>query len=278
MSRRRNVGETKHSGQERWLITYADMITLLMIFFIVMYALSNVDAMKFRAMAASLSEVFGAGNIVYDAGPSIVEEGLNANAGPSDADAGGIDMQEIAQMQQIKKEIEGLIADKGLGASVSISFEERGLVVSFEDPVLFALGSDHLEPMARQIVNEVGLILSNTTNYIRVEGHTDDLPISTVRFPSNWELSIARANSVLKELIWGVKLAPERLSATGYGEYRPRVPNTSSVNRQLNRRVNIVVLNSKYDYSEPSKMSEPMMFFDPFSQEAEPEPVAIPAT
>ncbi len=256
--RRRRVADVNKAGgsMERWLITYADMITLVLAFFIVMYALSNVDAMKFRAMAASFSDVFGGGDIIYDSGSSIVDEGMSAQPGMDVIGSGEPDLEEIAQMQQIKREIESLIEEKGLGASITITPEERGLVVSFHDPVLFELGSDYLQAEAREIVNEVGLILSNTSNFIRVEGHTDNLPISTARFPSNWELSSARANSVVQELIKGSKLPPTRLSATGYGEYRPRAPNTSDANRMLNRRVNIVVLSSKYDFSEPEIVTE----------------------
>ncbi|MBC7105712.1 MAG: OmpA family protein, partial [Firmicutes bacterium] len=98
-------------------------------------------------------------------------------------------------------------------------------------------------------------ILLRLPNYIRVEGHTDDLPINTPQFPSNWDLSTARANTVVKELIDGLGFPPERLAAVGYGEYRPRVPNDSDYHRQLNRRVDIVVLKTKYSGAEPAPLA-----------------------
>jgi len=155
------------------------------------------------------------------------------------------------RLQRVKSQLASFIKEENLGASVSVRSEERGIVVSFQDPVLFALGSAELTTQAKEILYKVGSLLLDIPNYIRVEGHTDDLPIHTARYPSNWELSVARATSVVQELIRSLGFPPERLSATGYGEYRPRVPNTSDANRQLNRRVSIVILSSEYEVAEP---------------------------
>jgi len=242
---RRRAGNSKKPSHERWLITYSDMITLLMVFFIVMYAMSNIDAQKFRSIVEALSKALGGGDVIlYSPGPSIVEEGIEEIMP-------GEDMQEVVRLQRIKSQLASLIEEENLSACVSVKSEERGIVVSFQDPVLFALGSAELTPKAKEILHKVGSMLLDIPNYIRVEGHTDDLPIHTARYPSNWELSVARATSVVQELIHSLNFPPERLSAIGYGEYRPRVPNTSAENRQLNRRVNIVILSSEYNVSEP---------------------------
>jgi len=234
------------AGQERWLLTYADLITLLMIFFVVMYALSNVDATKFKAIAETLSKALGGGGgaVLNSPGPSIVP----GQSGEVNIVKERID--EVKQMEQIKQELVTFIKENDLSAQVSVISEERGVVVSFQTPVLFALGSADLVPSAAVMIRKMGKILMETRNYIRVEGHTDNLPINTVQYPSNWELSSARATRVVQELIKGIGFPPERLSATGYGEYRPRMPNNSEINRQLNRRVDLVVLKSKYEYSE----------------------------
>ncbi len=228
------------------MLTYADLITLLMIFFVVMYALSNVDATKFKAIAETLSKALGGGGgaVLNSPGPSIVP----GQSGEVNIVKERID--EVKQMEQIKQELVTFIKENDLSAQVSVISEERGVVVSFQTPVLFALGSADLVPSAAVMIRKMGKILMETRNYIRVEGHTDNLPINTAQYPSNWELSSARATRVVQELIKGIGFPPERLSATGYGEYRPRMPNNSEINRQLNRRVDLVVLKSKYEYSE----------------------------
>jgi chemotaxis protein MotB len=245
VNRRRHKKESE-GNKERWLITYADMITLLLIFFIVMYTLSKIDAAKFETLAESLAAVFGAGGMVLDSpGPQII---------PGTPPEQVQDLVEKAQLDDLKNKLESYIRENGLAARVSVTTEERGIVLSFQDNVLFELGSARLTTRAREILDKVAPILADTPNYIRVEGHTDNLPINNSRFPSNWELSAARATNVVQELIREHGFAPQKLSATAYGEYRPRVPNTSPENRQLNRRVDMVILRSKFAGIEPETL------------------------
>jgi len=257
---KRRQHSEKPVNHERWLITYADMITLLMVFFIVLYALSNVDANKFKALADSLSKALGGGGIVLtNAGPDVIT-GSNASVsgdlGQSSVEklptTDQKDLEETANLAIIKAKVDSYIKAKGLNASVSATLEERGVVISFKDAILFKLGSAELTPKAKTIVKQIGEILLPLPNFIRIEGHTDNLPIKTSKYPSNWELSTARATSVVHELIDGLNFPPARLSAIGYGEYRPKVPNTSEQNRQKNRRVDIVILKTKYELAEPN--------------------------
>ncbi len=242
MQRRKRVKKVKDRS-ERWLITYADMITLLMIFFIVMYSLSKVDVAKFKTLAESLATVFGAGGMVLESpGPSVI---------PGSSPEQIREITERAQMEKLRQELEQYIQESGLQANVSVTTEERGIVLSFQDNVLFELGSDRLTDQAKQILDKVAPILASTPNYIRIEGHTDNLPINTARFPSNWELSAARATNVVRELINNHGFTPQKLSATAYGEYRPRAPNNNDANRQLNRRVDLIILRSKFSEAEP---------------------------
>lgn len=243
MQRRRRP---KKDGSERWLITYADLITLLMIFFIVMYALSKVDAAKFETLANSLSTAFGAGGMILDSpGPAVV---------PGNPPEQIRDLVEKKQLEKLKQELEQYIDESGLSAKVSVTTEERGIVLSFQDNVLFELGSDVLTAQAKVILDQVAPMLANTHNYIRIEGHTDNLPINTARFPSNWELSAARATNVVRELIHTHGMPPEKLSAIAYGEYRPRAPNDNQHNRQLNRRVDLIILRDKFSEAEPQPL------------------------
>ncbi|MFZ5632115.1 MAG: OmpA/MotB family protein [Bacillota bacterium] len=235
----------KKPNHERWLITYADMITLLLIFFIVMYTLSMIDVKKFQYLSASLAKALGAGGMVLDSpGPSVVP-GI-AGTVPETALQSG----ENTQLENIKRELEKYVKESNLQAKISVTMEERGVVLSFQDEVLFKLGSAELTPKALEIIRKVGPILETVPNYLRVEGHTDNLPIHTAQYPSNWELSAARANSVLQELIKNFRIQPQRLSAVAYGEYRPIAANDNDAHRQLNRRVDIVILRSKFDVAE----------------------------
>ncbi|NMA52016.1 MAG: OmpA family protein [Peptococcaceae bacterium] len=236
-------------NKDRWLITYADLITLLLVFFVVLYSLSVVDARKFRAIAQSLSSAMGGGQSVLN------EPGASLAPGIPDTLMDDIDLekelQEEKELERIRALLQEYIDQQGLSSKITVRLEERGVVVSFQEVALIPLGSAELTADARDKIGHIGRILLETTQYIRVEGHTDDLPINTSTFPSNWELSVARATSVVQELIKALDFPAYRLSATGYGEFRPKLPNTSEEQRQQNRRVDIVVLKSKYENAEP---------------------------
>lgn len=244
---RRKKQRAGKSNLERWLLTYADLITLLMIFFVVMYALSSINAKKFQAVAMSLSNAMGGGH-------SVLNQPGSSIAGITGIDNQFVDLAEVNDMERIRQQLQDYIDENGLGGKVTVNVEERGVVLSFQDVALFPLGSAELTPYAKEMIGKMGQILSQTKQYLRVEGHTDNLPINTRQFPSNWELSVARATSVVQELIHVLKIAPERLSASGYGEFRPRVANDSDEHRQQNRRVDIVVLRSRFETAEPHSL------------------------
>lgn len=233
MARRRHKPE-KEGNLERWLLTYADLITLLLIFFVVMYSISVLDAKKFQAIASSLSSVLhGRSSDILDyIGPSVIEG-------------------EALQMGEIRKQLQEYIDANNLGNSIHIYTQERGLVISLKDTVLFPSGKADLTPEAQEIIRKVGISLKGIDNYIRVEGHTDNLPINTPEFPSNWELSAARATNVVRFLLKEAGLPPEKLSEAGYGEYRPIASNETPAGRSLNRRVDIVILRSEHQMTEP---------------------------
>ena len=249
---RRREAEHKKDNMERWLLTYADLITLLMIFFILMYTISSVNSQKFKQIATSLNATLvGKGNsaLMESPGPSIIP-------GESGQQSGGkqdfpIPQPEGKSLDEVQGEVEAFIQGRGLGNQVQVNLEERGLVVSFQDTILFPSGSADLTPQSRPIVKDVGQILAKIPNFIRIEGHTDSRPINTARFPSNWELSVSRASTVVRELIRESGLKPQNLSATGYGEYRPVKPNDSAVNMSANRRVDIVILSGQFNPVEP---------------------------
>ena len=264
MARGRKKKHAEEGNNERWLITYADLITLLMIFFILMYTMSQVDVKKYSAVANSLSVVLTgqALSVLETQGPSLVE-GISGQLVP---EGPGEISQNQGQLNEVKEIIKEFIETKDMEAaveqgsgkttklsdSIMVYEQERGLVISFKDTLLFASGSDELTPEAYSIISQVGEALVKLPNYIRVEGHTDNLPINTGRFPSNWELSVLRASGVVHVLHEGAGIPAEKLSVIGYGEYRPLVPNEDNLSRSMNRRVDIVILKKKYDYFEPA--------------------------
>lgn len=224
--------------QTRWLVTYADMVTLLLTFFVLLFAFSELDAQRFETFLVALQGAFG----VLDGGPRVLQDDSVFE------DLNELRLEDIirpellAQLQGVYAGIGAFVAERGLGDSLQVDYSERGVVVRFADRVLFDLGRADLKPEAVAILDQLAEFLRTIPNHVRVEGHTDDLPINNERFPSNWELSTARATNVVRYFIEKHGLDPTKFSAAGYGEYRPLVPNDSMENRALNRRVDIVLL------------------------------------
>lgn len=221
-------------GMMRWLLTYADMITLLTAFSIMMYSMSVINLQRFKQVAIAIRSGFngnldGAG-IFKDGGVVYMDQNTEVkNPNPS--------------LDQVRKLLEEYIARHHLQQEVNARLEERGLVVSLtSDGLLFDRGQAQLRPAARGVLQDVARAVNLLTNQVLVEGHTCNLPISTARFPSNWELSTSRATTVTRYLIEQCGLDPRRAGAAGYADSRPFVPNDSEAHRRRNRRVNIVIL------------------------------------
>ncbi len=246
---RRGAEAEKEPNLERWLLTYADMITLLLIFFIVMFTISNVNAKKLAQVSASVSEALlgqNSGLLMGESPGPVLLKDTSAAGGKT----------EMLNMKTAQEQLEKYIEEHGLQKKVEVTQEERGLVVSIKEALLFNKGSAAINPGARDIILRAGQIFTKLPNNIRIEGHTCSLPINTAQFPSNWELSTARATNVVRFMVNQVGMKPERLSAAGYGEFRPIVPNTAESNRARNRRVDIVVLKSAFDVAEPGQAGQ----------------------
>lgn len=250
---------------ERWLLTYADLMNLLLIFFIILYAMSQVDQSKAEELAKSMNEAFGFNNnaskelFPQGSGSSSIIDLGNGNLKPtptplfpsSGNQPGGNGNTEDQEMADLKNEIDGLIKDKNLAGLISANIQERGVRISIMAQYLFASGSASLEQSVTSQVIEIGNMLKEfPDNYIRVEGHTDNVPINTAKFPSNWELSSARATNVLRTLVQKCSIDPKHISAVGYGEFQPIVPNDSDVNKAKNRRIDIIVLKKDFSVGE----------------------------
>ncbi len=234
---RKRRKERKQVCSPLWMTTYSDMVTLLLTFFVLLFSMSNVDVQKFQAILSAFRGSLG----VLDGGMSITEDiGLQSSSELA-----------IRQLHDLEQELQEFITEQGFSGSVQLEMEERGLIIRFADQIFFDLGKAELKPEALDILNQLGPMLKDLPNPIRIEGHTDNLPINTERFPSNWELSTYRATSVIRYLVERLHFDPDKLSAAGYGEYRPIRDNLTSTNRAFNRRVDIIIMRIDLWAEEP---------------------------
>lgn len=255
----------KEANMERWLVSYADFITLLFAVFVTLYAMSQTDKRKVEALVASMKESFGhvrtgasseRVNIVESTDlrliPSIRPEILTPGKGGEDE---GLHRKrthaETKDFEQIKAAIEGNLKQYGAQDKVSVEITKRGLVVSLKEAGFFDSGSAEVKRTSYGLLAKVAESLTSYSNPIRVEGNTDNVPISSHLFKSNWELSTARATNIVHYLIETYGFRPEKISAVGYGEYRTIADNGNEAGRRKNRRVDIVLLSKESEGGEP---------------------------
>lgn len=239
MSKRKEAAEHEASS-ERWLLTYSDMITLLMVFFIVMYSMANTDLKKFAQVAESMQQGFSSMGI--GRGTSSL---MGTKSGGGNSAAGNF-LKNLPPMQRdyvsVSSELSAFVAQAGLEGQVSVNMNLEGIIISLSNTLVFESGGADLRPEAKQTLHEIASILRTTNNSIRIEGHTDNVPTNNPLYPSNWELSVARAVTIVRYLTEEEGIKPERFAAAGYAEYRPIVSNDTRANRALNRRADIVII------------------------------------
>lgn len=240
--RGRGHGGGGHASSERWLLTYADLITLLLVFFVVLYALSQVDKEKYKKLKESLAVamVVPISNSSSGGSPNIVDGGQGVMPGQGSA----LMAPEELQMEAAQKDIKALAKEADLGDQVQTEVKPEGLVVSISNAGFFNPGQASLRPDVVPLLDKIAkaLKVNGISQPIRIEGHTDNTPINTDKFDSNWELSAVRAATIVRFLSERHGFDPSKLSATGYGEYNPKVANDTEAHRAQNRRVEIVIL------------------------------------
>lgn len=237
--KRKNAGHEEHTD-ETWLIPYSDILTLLLALFIVLFASSQIDQEKFKAIESAFKQVFGGSTGIMDAGPSPVPGQAPENASPASAENV---KKENSQLTSVQDNINKFIAENHLTGKIDTILTDEGLVLEIRNETLFRPGSASLSLESQPLISKIADILGTLTESIVISGHTDDTPINTPRYPSNWDLSSARAINVMKDILnLNKELHPQRFSAIGYGEYRPIVPNITEANRAKNRRVEILIV------------------------------------
>lgn len=243
-----------HVNQERWLVSYADFITLLFAFFVVMYSISQVNESKYRVLSDTFVHAFKhspefSADTTAENSSTPIDTTLNPiQVGqPSRSPAtSAIDVrsENIGQVPQEFNEMSGLFTER-FGDLIednliSVSSNELWLQIELKDSILFESGNAEPSLQAQTIFDEIALILQDYPNPVQVEGYTDNLPINSARYPSNWELSTARASAIVK-LLASKNVAPTRLSAVGFGEFQPIADNSNAAGRAQNRRVALMI-------------------------------------
>ena len=250
--RKRHVEE--HENHERWLVSYADFITLLFAFFVVMYAISSVNEGKYRVLSNALTNAFK--NVTGEPGGqpmSVIQGAVPLPVRPIAKPDKAAEQKKVGQRQKMKSvadDIMNTLQPLVAQGKVRLLETSRGVTIEINDSVLFSAGQAKLQPASVSAMLAIATVLAQSDFPITIEGHTDNVPIATAQFPSNWELSAMRATTVLRLFNEG-GVGAERLTAIGYGETRPLETNTTPEGRARNRRVSVLI-----DSNRPEEPTE----------------------
>jgi len=258
MKRRRRP---KKSGAPKWMVTYSDMITLVLVFFILLFSMSQIDMHKFESITESFQSRaildFLSSSSVTESPDSLDEGSTNLPDSEAD-DAPDLNESHLAEyleewekkedaLARLMDNIEVFLEEEGLTDDVTANRTEEGVVLVLQDNILFEPADADVLEQGQLFLDEIGGLLEEMPNHVRIEGHTDTRPISNYRYPSNWELSGARASSVIRYLLDEFDLDVERFSLIGYGEVKPVANNDTPENMAKNRRVEIIILDAELD-------------------------------
>jgi chemotaxis protein MotB len=259
MRRKQMKKRPESKGAPKWMTTYSDMVTLILVFFILLFTMSQIDAEKFEKVAIALRS-----SSIFDSMPAMMKEQTikednnlevkepvkedtptpnqdNAETPPV-VNNNDIEREDKETLDELLQEVESFLNKNNLNDVITATRTDEGVVLVLQENALFeSAEAEVLEP-AKPFLDKVSTLLSNVPNMVRVEGHTDNRPISNFRFPSNWELSGARASSVIRYILETNSFDTSRFIAAGFGDTRPIVPNDSPENWSKNRRVEIIIL------------------------------------
>jgi len=257
VARKKKAAE--HENHERWLVSYADFITLLFAFFVVMFATSQTDKAKAQQVSESVKEAIEKGGVaaaVHEILGGTVDEKGKGNGqmkGPGGAQKASKEASEarvgelLPSLQLLTKALDSEIR----AGKIQIRMEPRGLVVSLRQATFFPSGEDTVDPTTYPSIEKIASLIQGLPNRVRLEGHTDSVPIHTTKFRSNWDLSAARAIATLDLLSSRFQIANARMAVAGYADTSPVASNDTAEGRAHNRRVDIIILSEKGIVSEP---------------------------
>jgi chemotaxis protein MotB len=247
----RPTSHKSSGGHERWLVSYADFITLLFAFFVVLYASSRADLKKQRQVSRAIDAAFHTLGLFPDSTRKPTDlKNVSAISRDEPVTPMNIVMGEDLlapakvkeDLDQVQKQLEKMLSNEIAAHTVSIQMSKDGLVISLREAGFFPSGSATPQPGSLPVLREIATVLGKTPYDLRIEGHTDNVPIHNIEFDSNWELSSARSIRITRVFLGTHDVLPEHLSAAGYGEYHPVATNDTATGRAENRRVDIVVM------------------------------------
>ena len=246
MARKKHAKPHEEEAGEAWLLPYSDLMTLLLALFIALFAMSQTDASKMQQLAQAFTAAFNMGGPSFFSGmgPSTsLKTAASMTTGADNADSAFL--KENEDLSEAQEKLEQYINENNLQDQVSTELSEEGLMIRLKEQALFDSGSAQLQGQAENIVPVIAALLSSLPERVTISGHTDNVPISTAQFPSNWELSSARAVSLMRGVMGAQpSLNPARFSALGYSEYRPIASNDTEEGRAQNRRVEVFIARS----------------------------------
>ncbi|MED4532948.1 flagellar motor protein MotB [Metabacillus fastidiosus] len=236
---------------ESWLIPYADLLTLLLALFIVLFSMSSLDAQKFQQLARAFNSEFSGGTGVLEfpsPTPSGKMEQLDKQEKDEEKKEKKLDAKEQQELKEVQQKINEYIANKNLNADLKTTLTDEGLLVTILNDIFFDSGKSFVREKDEQLAREISeLLVMNPPRNIIISGHTDNVPISNSEFDSNWELSVMRAVNFMKIVMENDKLNSEHFSAKGFGEFKPVASNNTEAGKQKNRRVEVLILPNKVE-------------------------------
>jgi chemotaxis protein MotB len=260
----RKKAHEKEPNHERWLVSYGDFITLLFAVFVTLYAMSQTDKAKVEEVVQSMRESFGYSHSTTPSRKVNILDSTDLRSIPSvkpeipppgpprgQGEGGKKSHADEQEFRQIKSSIDAYLSRQGAQEKVSLAITGRGLIISLKEAGFFDSGSATVKESSYPLLNKIAESIGHYNNPIRIEGHTDTIPIRTAAFPSNWELSTTRATNVVHYLVGNFGFPPDKMAAAGYGEFRPVADNGSEDGRRKNRRVDIVMLSRESERDEP---------------------------
>lgn len=232
-------------GSPGWMTTFSDLMTLLLTFFILLFSMSSVSDSKFNQASASMTLAFTGQDGLLPKEKTVVPDN---NGEKGDIEGVETTGEEIPpELVEMYEKMEQLLHEQEMDTTIGIEVDSEGIYLDIKDSILFSSGSAEVRGSGKDTLNNLAELINQVDNEVIIEGYTDDVPMSNEQYESNWELSTSRAVSVLRYLSEEKAVDPARLSARGYGEHHPIVPNDSAEHRAENRRVNIVILYEEFE-------------------------------
>jgi chemotaxis protein MotB len=237
--KRHEEHEEKHD--ERWLVSYADFITLLMVLFVILYSMGQIDVKKYKTLAESMRSAFTIGGAAQVVDSQINQAGGNSEDGTSKPIVVPGIPEGPTQSEEVAGQLTNMLSSQNLGSAVSVQTNIEGVLISLSERLVFQDGQSELPPEAFPVLDTIVEMIRPISNKVRLIGHTSNVPSSSPQYPGNWELSLARAMSVARYMI-NAGISPDRFIVSGQGEYAPVFPNDTVEHQQLNARVEIIIV------------------------------------